>query len=147
MKKMICIPAVIILQLFFCAAMGNDSDTLIINTGKTAAGNDSSAVSNKICSCRLMDVQTSRYEKELVGIFAEMMPEGKMTSNYRLMDELIRRETVYFRIVFAKSAEVRETFRSATDCRSLYFRLKATNSRLRLYNILDADILAGLVKR
>ena len=150
MKKLIHTLAILFpLQVFFFTAWGGSSDS----TGKQIPAasvkvlNDSSFVSKKICSCQLLNVQTNKFETQLVGIFAEKTPEGKTVNNYKLMNEFIRREAIYFRIVFTRSAEVKEQVKSKTDCLSLYNKLKAENSQLKMYNILDVDILSALAKR
>jgi hypothetical protein len=149
MKKMIRIPAVIVLLMSFLTSKGGSSDTTAkeIPAASVAARVDSSSLNKKICSCQLMNVKTNQFETQLVGIFAEKTLEGKTNSNYKLMNSFIQRESIYFRIAFTRSAEVKEEVRSATDCLSLYNKLKAGNSRLKMYNILDVDILSALAKR
>ena len=147
---MIRIPAVIILLMSFHMAWGGSNDTTVkeISAASLAAREDSSLVPKKICSCQLMNVKTNKFETQLVGIFAEKTPEGKTSSNYKLMNEYIYRESVYFRIAFTRSAEAKEeVIKSTTDCLTLYNKLKAQNSRLKMYNILDVDILSALAKR
>jgi len=109
------------------------------------------SVSNikKVCSCRLMRVKTGTFdtESELVGIFAEKTMEGKLRTNYKILNEYIRREKVYFRIAFLESLVLRESFKKAGDCSSLYKELKKKNKTLRLYNIIDVDALTIVALR
>lgn len=101
----------------------------------------------KICSCRLMQVSTGKYDSQLVGIFAEKTLEGKASGNYKILNEYIRREKIYFRIVFLESLELKESFKTRKDCVSLYKELKAKIARLQMYNIIDVDALTILAKR
>ena len=63
------------------------------------------------------------------------------------MDEFIRKEKIYFEIVFVKSVEVKERIRSRSDCITLYTALKTENADMQMYNIIDVDILLSVAKR
>lgn len=107
---------------------------------------DSASV-QKVCSCRLMEVSTGKFDSQLVGIFAEKTLEGKKSGNYKILNEYIRREKIYFRIVFLKSLELKQSFKTKKDCYSLYKELKTKISRLQMYNIIDVDALTILAKK
>jgi hypothetical protein len=94
-----------------------------------------------------MNVQTNTFDSRLVGIFAEKTLEGKQGNNYRLMNEYIRREKIYFSTVFARSVERKELIQSGTDCLHLFNKLKKENPELEMYNILDVDILSLVAKK
>jgi hypothetical protein len=106
-----------------------------------------SVLPQKICSCRLMEVSTGKYNSQLVGIFAEKTLEGKASGNYKILNEYIRREKIYFRIVFLESLELKQSFKTKKDCYSLYKELKAKIARLEMYNIIDVDALTIVAKR
>lgn len=150
MKKMIRIPAAIVLfaSSFLTVQAGSlDTTAKEIQTAATAGRADSSSSPKKICSCQLMNTDAGKVESQLIGIFAEKTLDGKVPNNYRLMNEFIRREKIYFKIVFVRSIELREEIKAETDCMSLFNKLKKENSGLRMYNIIDVDILAALVKK
>jgi hypothetical protein len=111
--------------------------------------NDSVYSPKKICSCLLMQVKTGAFdsEQELVGIFAEKTLEGKLRTNYKILNEYIRREKIYFRIAFLESLVLRESFKTAKDCSTLYKELKGKISNLRMYNIIDVDALTMVARR
>jgi hypothetical protein len=121
-------------------------------TDTTGTGNidSSSYTDNKICVCQLFNVKEDKTDKlanQLVGFFAEKNLDGKAKYAYRLLDEYIRREKIYYEIVFVKSAAFKERIFAPMDCISLYKKLKLQNDRLRLYNIIEVDALKELAKR
>jgi hypothetical protein len=137
----------IIILLFFSGMLTANQK---IFAGDTASvkKTDTISAASKICSCQLLNVQATRNsEEQIVAIFAEKTPEGKSVNDYRLMDEYIRREKIYFEIVFVKSVEIKERIKSQTDCMSLYIKLRAEISQLQIYNILNVDILSTIAKR
>lgn len=148
---MIRIPAVtVLLATSFLTVRAGSIDTSAKKTNAATVADrtdSSSASSKKICTCQLMSVKTEKFDSHLVGIFAEKTLEGKKKLNYRVMNEFIRREKIYFRVVFLRALEVQEKFKSATDCQSLYNKLKSENYQLVMYNILNVDALTSLVKK
>jgi len=108
---------------------------------------DSLFVPKKVCSCQMVTVKNGPYDFELVGIFAEKTLEGKAFKNYRILDEYIRRERIYFRIAFLESMAREQTFKSANSCASLYKELKVKHRNLQMYNIIDVDALTSLARR
>jgi hypothetical protein len=150
MKKVIRIPAAFVLfaSSFLTVQAGSlDTTSKEIQTAATAGRADSSFSPKKICSCQLMNTDAGKVESQLIGIFAEKTLDGKPLNNYRIMNEFIRREKIYFKIVFVRSMELKEEIKAETDCMSLYNKLKKENSGLRMYNIIDVDILSSLVKQ
>jgi hypothetical protein len=150
MKRLI--PTLSMIVLFagsFNTLKAGEQDTIVKESlpSVSAAPADSVRVSPKICSCRLMNVQTNTFDSRLVGIFAEKTLEGKQGNNYRLMNEYIRREKIYFSTVFARSVERKELIQSGTDCLHLFNKLKKENPELEMYNILDVDILSLVAKK
>jgi hypothetical protein len=154
MNKMIRIPAAIVLlaSSFLTVQAGSiDTSAEKMNAATVADRTDSSSSNTKkICTCQLMNVVTikaGKYSTELVGIFAEKTLEGRKRPNYRLIDEYIRREKLYFRIVFVKAVELEEKIKATTNCWKLYYKLKSEHSSLLMYNILDVDLLYSLVRK
>jgi hypothetical protein len=112
-----------------------------------AKAKSDSTLPQKVCSCRLMEVRRGKYDSQLVGIFAEKTFEGKASGNYKILNEYIRREKIYFRIVFLESLELKQSFKTKKDCYSLYKELKSKIARLQMYNIIDVDALTIVAKR
>jgi hypothetical protein len=95
-----------------------------------------------------MNVQSTKDARaHLVAIFAEKTPKGKDIIGYKLMDEFIRKEKIYFEIVFVRSVEVKERIKSRSDCLTLYSTMKAENADMQMYNIIDVDVLLSVAKR
>lgn len=101
----------------------------------------------KVCSCRLMEVKSGKYDSQLVGFFAEKTLQGKKSVNYKILNEYIRREKEYFKFVFLESLKPKESFKTTNDCYSLYRELKAKHKNLKFYNIIDVDQLTTVAKK
>jgi hypothetical protein len=137
-----------ILFLLFFSGMLTANQKIFAGDTTSVKKPDTNSAASKICSCQLLNVQATRNsEEQIVAIFAEKTPEGKAVNNYRLMDEYIRREKIYFEIVFVKSVEIRERIKSQTDCMTLYNKLRTEIGQLQIYNILNVDILSLIAKR
>ena len=108
---------------------------------------DSSSRDLKICSCQLLKVYTDKYDPQLTALFAEKTPDSKRKNEYRLLGEYINREKIYLKIVFARTVEMLDNIERNTSCLSLYDELKKQYGQLKLYNIIDVDILLALASR
>ena len=132
----------LIFYLTVFSQLSASEDTSRVKSTENKDGN------GKMCSCQLMQVQTTKESQDqLVAIFAEKTLKGKDLIGYKLMDEFIRREKIYFEIVFVRSVEVKERIRSRSDCLSLYNALKAAHADVQMYNIIDVDVLMTLARR
>jgi hypothetical protein len=135
----------LVILLFYLVAFSTlciAKDTTAVNAPVNKPADD------KICSCQLMNVQATKNSRDhLVAIFAEKTRKGKDIINYKLMDEYIRKEKIYFKIVFIRSLEVQKRIKSKSDCLTLYTKVKAANEDVKLYNIINVDVLSSVVKR
>ena len=135
----------LVLLLFYLVAFSTlciAKDTTTVNAPANKPADD------KICSCQLMNVQATKDSRDhLVAIFAEKTRKGKDIIGYKLMDEYIRKEKIYFKIVFVRSLEVQKRIKSKSDCLTLYTTLKAANEEVKMYNIINVDVLSSIAKR
>jgi hypothetical protein len=138
---------IVLLNMCFLLAHANIGDTTGIPGTEPSSEKDSLQSPQKICSCKLLKVPVNNYESQTVGIFAEKTPEAKPAADYKLMNDLLVREAVYFSVAFTKSDIIKKPVTSATDCITLYKKLKAENGNFKMYSILDVDALKVLVKK
>jgi hypothetical protein len=139
----------IALLIFPAVAMSN-SLPVFNNPGDTVLTKVDSVFSpKKVCSCKVLQVKTGAFEteSETVAIFAEKTMEGKLRTNYKILNEYIRRDKIYFRIAYLESMVMRESFKTTGDCNTLYRELKKKINNLRMYSIIDVDLLTLVARR
>jgi hypothetical protein len=119
--------------------------TFLNSVKKADAGfnltSEESRAKPRICSCQILSMSSRNYQHSNVAVFAEKVNSGSLAAGLDATREAIEKEKKHLRLMFYDKLQV--TFRTseATDCRSLFNRLKEQNSSLVLYDILDADIL------
>lgn len=99
----------------------------------------------KLCSCELVKLKHDS-KNQALGIFAEKDLKGNMEKNYKLMDEYIRKEKYHLQKGFVDDISVMGTYKSRTDCMTLYRHLRLQNN-FRMYHILNVDVLLSLVEK
>lgn len=95
----------------------------------------------KMCSCQLLEIQSQHDKKLHVGIFAEKNQPLKKKNNFHVMDAMIRKEMSYLRRGFVDEVKVLNTYKSHTDCMTLYTYLKQQDKKFRMCDILNVDAL------
>jgi hypothetical protein len=95
----------------------------------------------KMCSCQLLEVQSQHDKKLQVGIFAEKNQPLKKKNSFQVMDAMIRKEKSYLQRGFVDEVIVLDSYRSHTDCMTLYASLKQQNKRFHMCDILNVDAL------
>jgi hypothetical protein len=101
----------------------------------------------KMCSCQLLEVQSQHDKKLQVGIFAEKNQPIKKKNSFHTMDAMIRKEKSYLQRGFVDEVKVLNTYKSHTDCMTLYAYLKQQNKKFRMCDILNVDALLVINRR
>ncbi len=101
--------------------------------------------STKLCSCEIVKMNHDN-KNQALGIFAEKILKGKAEKNYKLMDDYIRREKYHLNKGFVDKIKVVGSFKSRTDCMTLYRHLRLQNN-FKMYQILNVDVLESLVDK
>jgi len=96
--------------------------------------------STKICSCQILVLQTSYRRQKNFALFAERTNKKSFASDISFAKKVIEREKRHMQSLFYDKLEVVGSVSDATDCKSMFRRLKTKNKSLYLYDILDADI-------
>src|SRR4029077_14194381 len=94
----------------------------------------------KICSCQILNLQSSNYQHNKVAVFAEKTNDGNFSSDSRAAKETIEKEKKHLKQLFYDKLQVVDHIAENTDCKSLYLKLKDNDRSLVMYDILDADI-------
>ena len=111
---------------------------LLINKTDTAA--NTIKRSTKICSCQILILQANARRQKHFALFAERTNKKSFASDISFANKVIEKEKRHMRSFFYDKLEVVGAVTDATDCKSLFKKLKDKNKTLFLYDILDADI-------
>ncbi len=98
-----------------------------------------SKYSIKICSCQVLELQSTNHRHRNIALFAEKSNGRSLLADMGRMNRVIEKEKKHMQSFFYDKLTVVNVFTEATDCRSLYARLKNKNRSLVLYDILNAD--------
>jgi hypothetical protein len=128
------------------AALGNmkrlDSILLVSTTGlptEDPSGSPEVLESKgRICSCQVLNLESSNYHHRLVVLLAEKINSGR-SADFRVARNRIQMEKKHLKRMFYDKVILVSELQSAGSCKSLYFRLRTADSELQLYEILHAD--------
>lgn len=101
---------------------------------------DSASSPKKVCSCELVKLSQQDYKTETVALFAEKTNGGKLKMDYKITSFELWKEKKYLSTVFVYNVELIEKIKEASDCLSLYEKLKLKYKGLRMHSIIDMDI-------
>lgn len=94
---------------------------------------------DRVCVCEIMDLQNSNAEFSNVAVLAEKTNNGDMGKDYKLAERQITQEKKQMKAQLFDKVKVSTRIAVATDCLSLYVKLRQETTGLKLYDILDAD--------
>lgn len=95
--------------------------------------------SDRICVCEIMELQNNNAEFTDVAVFAEKINTGDMGKGYKTAEREIAKEKKQMKAMFFDEVKVNTKIAVATDCLSLYMKLRQNTNGLKMYDILDAD--------
>jgi hypothetical protein len=94
----------------------------------------------KICSCQILELQSTNHHHRNIGVFAEKTNGKSMNADLTRLSRVLEKEKKHMQSLFYDRLSVLNSVTETTNCRSLFSRLKYSNRSLMLYDILDADI-------
>jgi hypothetical protein len=94
----------------------------------------------KICTCQILILQSNYRRQKNFALFAERTERKSLAADLSFANRVIEKEKKRMQLMFYDKLEVLATLADATDCKSLYKKLKIKNKSLYLYDIIDADI-------
>jgi len=107
-------------------------------TGQRGTENTESSSGLRICSCQILNLESSNYDHRAVVLLAEKSSSGK-NSDFRKAKDRIQKEKKHLKELFYDKIRVVAETEATGSCKSLFFRLKHSNDSLQLYEILNAD--------
>jgi hypothetical protein len=107
--------------------------------GKDDSSYISARRSGKICSCQVLELQSTNHRHRNFAVLAEKTNGKSVFSDIMKVNRILEKEKKHIQFLFYDKLTVVNAVTEATDCRSLYSKLKFKNRSLMLYDILDAD--------
>jgi hypothetical protein len=95
--------------------------------------------SGRICSCQIMNLESSNYNHRHIAVFAEKTNHGS-AADFNAARSRIRRERKHLKQMFYDKVEVVAEISAEGTCHSMYLKLKSDDAHLQIYEILNADI-------
>jgi hypothetical protein len=102
----------------------------------SAEGN--SAIGVKICSCQILNLESTNYNHRYVVLLAEKTNDGH-SSAFTIAKNRIRKEKKHLKNLFYDKVRVVAELQGAGSCKSMFYKLRLTDRNLQLYEILNAD--------
>jgi hypothetical protein len=94
----------------------------------------------KICSCQILQLSSNNADHRTVAVFAEKTNYGNYSADFGDAKNAIEKEKKHLRQFFFDKVKKVDELSEATDCHSLYIKLKIANGSLVMYDVLNADI-------
>ncbi|MBX2921301.1 MAG: hypothetical protein KF746_03840 [Chitinophagaceae bacterium] len=94
---------------------------------------------DRICVCEIVELQNNNAAFTDVAVFAEKLNNGDMGKGYKIAEREIAKEKKQMKAMFFDEVKVSTKIAVATDCLSLYIKLRQDSNGLKIYDILDAD--------
>jgi len=93
-----------------------------------------------VCVCEIMELKNNNMRVSDIAVLAEKTNYGDVGREYKTAERLIKKEKKQMKSEFFDDIKVTTRIAVATDCVSLYMKLRQGTTGLQLYDILDADV-------
>ena len=104
-----------------------------------AAGEKANSTSGKICSCQVLNLESSNFDHRYVVLLAEKKGDSN-GSAYAVAKNRIQKEKKHLKQMFYDKIKVVSEIQGAGSCKEMFYRLRTADVSLKLYEILNADI-------
>ena len=106
---------------------------------KPASVSEKSSVPGvRICSCQVLNLQSSNHDHRFVVLLAEKTNDNSGAA-FKAARNRIQKEKKQLKKLFYDKVKLVAEMQGRGSCKSMYFRLRTTDSQLQLYEILNAD--------
>jgi hypothetical protein len=100
---------------------------------------EASSSTGKICSCQVLNLESSNYDHRFVVLLAEKKNDGSGAA-YAIAKNRILKEKKHLKQLFYDKIKVVSEMQGTGSCKAMFYRLRTANVSLQLYEILNADI-------
>ena len=142
LHKKFLVAAFFLFSLQSFANTGNQGDPVKALSGGPEKKDSMSVrpvISTSLCSCQVLDLESTNHRHRNFALFAEKRYGRSMSADLNRINRIIEKEKKHMQVFFYDKLTVVHAFTEATDCRSLYSKLKSGNKSLVMYDILNAD--------
>jgi hypothetical protein len=110
----------------------------IISSEQTQKSDAVSSSNGRICSCQILNLQSSNYDHRYVALLAEKTNNGNGTE-YAIAKKTLQKEKKQLREMFYDKVNVVAEKQGTGSCTAMFKQLKSKDKNLQLYEILNAD--------
>jgi hypothetical protein len=96
------------------------------------------SATDRICSCQVLNLESSNYDHRYVVLLAEKMDHGN-DAGFRAARNRILKERKQLKKLFYDKVKLVAEMQGKGSCKSMYFRLRTADRQLQLYEILNAE--------
>jgi len=96
----------------------------------------------KVCACQLLTVTSKNQQIENVAVFSEKINNGDITADFAVATKVLEQEKKHMKMFFYEKVKVVGKQVVATDCKTFYKQLKVQYDDLKMYELLDADVIS-----
>jgi hypothetical protein len=93
---------------------------------------------NRICSCQVLNLESSNYDHRYVVLLAEKTNDGSR-AGFKAARNRIQKEKKQLKMLFYDKVKLVAELQGKGSCKSMYFRLRSVDNQLQFYEILNAD--------
>lgn len=129
-------PAFVRSGKFFTVIRNNEAN-------KPVANGNAAPVAAKVCACQIMNVSSNNEQMEYVAVLSEKTNNGELNDSYSIAMSVVEKEKKQMKNRFYSKIKVLEKYTAYSSCQSLLGRLQVAHGELKVYEILDADILGS----
>lgn len=94
---------------------------------------------SRICSCQILNLESSNYDHRYVVLLAEKTNDGTSMA-FKAAKSRILKEKKHLKELFYDKVKVVSEIQGTGSCKSMFYQLSSADSSLKLYEILNADI-------
>jgi hypothetical protein len=118
----------------FMSGNAMNADRLI---GKLRSGKNTA----RICVCEVMQLANNNDAYDQVALMSEKTNNGDLSADYKTATGLLSNEKKHMKEFFFDVLKVTRRISAPVDCVTLYLQLRSGTADMKMYDILDADIV------
>lgn len=96
-----------------------------------------------VCVCEILKLENNNDSYDEVALLSEKGDNGDLSGDYRIAGKQLGAEKHRLKELFFDVVKVTEKVNAPVDCVSLYLMLAGRYDDLKMYDILDADVLSA----
>ena len=114
------------------------SSVITIKKQTELSAEETSVSSGKICSCQVLNLESSNYNHRYVVLLAEKKNDGSSLA-FEQAKSRIQKEKKHLKKMFYDKVKVVAEMQGIGSCKAMFFQLRTADSNMQLYEILNAD--------